>query len=337
MLARVLVAVLVAAGALGSGGVAARAKQEPAPAPACTPRILVLGAMPTELDMILTAAQLDRSATVDSEGRRFYVGTLAGNDVVIALSGIGLLNAEKVTRDAYKHFGCGDGSGISSIAFSGVAGGRYIGDVAVPTRWTLDDQTWFEVDKSMLRTARIVARRGVQLDRAVPLGDPACACTDPGLVKPVDLPRQPEVVIGGDGFSSDPFGGRMLPCAPNGGDVFGCEPCREQSGNPPDFQAFLTGAVPFIDPAFIAGFFENPPAADAKHAATDMETAAVAKVAAEYGTPFIGFRAASDGGGDPLMLPGFPFQFFVYRHLAADNAARMTIAFLEEWSSKAST
>jgi hypothetical protein len=39
----------------------------------------------------------------------------------------------------------------------------------------------------------------------------------------------------------------------------------------------------------------------------------------------------SDGGGDPLSLPGFPFQFFYYRQLAADNAAITTLAFLASW------
>ncbi len=29
----------------------------------------------------------------------------------------------------------------------------------------------------------------------------------------------------------------------------------------------------------------------------------------DYANLVIGFRAASDGKGDPLMLPGFPFQF----------------------------
>jgi nucleoside phosphorylase len=59
-----------------------------------------------------------------------------------------------------------------------------------------------------------------------------------------------------------------------------------------------------------------------------METAAVATVAARHHLPFLGFRAASDGNGDPLMLPGFPFQFFVYRQLAADNAAAVALRFL---------
>ena len=328
---RALLVLLMAVTALIGTTTGATAKQEPPPS--CTPRMLVFGAFPAELDLLLAQAQLERDKTVVIDGRRFYVGTLAGNDVVLAMTGIGLVNAEKAARDAYAHFGCGDGSGIAGVVFSGVAGGHYIGDVAVPSRWTLDEKTWFRADARMLRTAKLVARSGnVQLGRDVPVGDPACLCTDPHMLEPVELPRQPEVVVGGEGISADSFGGRRLPCFPNGGDVFGCEPCREQSGDPPDVERFATGIAPFLDPAFFAGFFENPPVADPRWESQDMETAAVFKVAAEHDTPFIAFRAVSDGEGDPLMLPGFPFQFFAYRHVAADNAALMTIAFLAEWA-----
>jgi nucleoside phosphorylase len=55
-------------------------------------------------------------------------------------------------------------------------------------------------------------------------------------------------------------------------------------------------------------------------------------VANSHGVPFIGFRAISDGTEDPLMLPGFPAQFFVYTQLAADNAAAVTLAFVNAWS-----
>ena len=65
-----------------------------------------------------------------------------------------------------------------------------------------------------------------------------------------------------------------------------------------------------------------------------METAAVARVAAEKHVPFIGFRALSDGLGDPLMLPGFPAQFFVYRQYAAENAAAVELAFLSSWAKR---
>jgi hypothetical protein len=50
--------------------------------------------------------------------------------------------------------------------------------------------------------------------------------------------------------------------------------------------------------------------------------------------PFLGIRAVSDGQGDPLHLPGFPFQFFVYRQLAGNNAAAVTVAFLRTWAAK---
>jgi len=48
----------------------------------------------------------------------------------------------------------------------------------------------------------------------------------------------------------------------------------------------------------------------------------------------LGIRAVSDGQGDPLHLPGFPSQFFVYRQLAANNAAAVTRAFLSTWAAK---
>jgi nucleoside phosphorylase len=55
-------------------------------------------------------------------------------------------------------------------------------------------------------------------------------------------------------------------------------------------------------------------------------------VATRYKVPFLGIRAVSDGAGDPLHLPGFPAQFFVYRQLAGNNAAAVTIAFLQVWA-----
>ncbi|WAJ43208.1 hypothetical protein OK015_18540 [Mycobacterium sp. Aquia_216] len=66
--------------------------------------------------------------------------------------------------------------------------------------------------------------------------------------------------------------------------------------------------------------------------ATDSETAAAQAVADAHGIPFLGIRGISDGPGDPLRLPGFPFQFFVYHKVAAANAARVTAAFLQSWS-----
>ena len=124
-----------------------------------------------------------------------------------------------------------------------------------------------------------------------------CNPVPPGPM--VCLDHGPRIVVGGRGVSADPFGGNAFTCMPGGGPIFGCD----VASNSPD--------------------------------ATDMETAAVARVAHDAGVPFLGFRGVSDGNGDPLGLPGFPAQFLTYYQLAADNAAAATIAFLEAWSPKA--
>jgi nucleoside phosphorylase len=66
--------------------------------------------------------------------------------------------------------------------------------------------------------------------------------------------------------------------------------------------------------------------------AVDQETAAALAVATAHGVPFLGIRGMSDGPGDPLGLPGFPFQFFFYKQIAAENAARVVEAFLANWA-----
>jgi len=64
--------------------------------------------------------------------------------------------------------------------------------------------------------------------------------------------------------------------------------------------------------------------------AVDMETAAVGRVAAKRGVPYIAFRSLSDlaGGG-----PGIN-EIDVFFQLAADNAAAVVIAFLEAWAAR---
>jgi nucleoside phosphorylase len=295
----------------------------------CTPRLLVLSAFPAELDALLPFAQLERTEEV--KDRAFYLGRLEGHDVALALTGVGLANARYTTSIAFEHFRCGGAPAISGVVFSGVSGGRTaIGDVAVPTRWTMDGgTTWISTDPAMLATARAAAR-SVTLARTTPAGG-ACAGTDPKPAQAITLDRQPRVVLGGDGFSADPFGGRRLPCIPGGGDVFGCEPCLAPDRPAPD--AGGTAPAPDIDPNFILEYFQDQESSPStgSHAADDMETAAAAQVADAHGVPFIGFRALSDGEGDPLQLPGFPAQFFVYKDLAAQNAAAMALAFLRAW------
>lgn len=333
--ARALVAVaLVVAGAAAAAGPAVAA---PATAPAgaaCTPRLLVLSAFPAELGGLLAAANVDPAQTVNLGGHSFYLGSLAGNQVILALTGIGMTNATRTTQSALDHFRCPTAPGVSGVVFSGVAGSRaFIGDVTVPAQWTADGgATWLAADPTMLATARgTAAAATAKLERNTPLGDPACVCIDPHLVKTVHLRYAPQVIAGGDGITADPFGGRAFPCIPAGGDVFGCTPCHAPDRSAGGVTRFLTGILPFVDPAFFLSYLAAPSPPTTGYDASDMETAAVARVASANAIPFIAFRAVSDGQGDPLKLPGFPAQFFVYRQLAADNAATAALEFLTAW------
>jgi nucleoside phosphorylase len=322
-------ALAVAAGVAVAGHAGASSSTTAA---GCTPRVLVLSAMPIELAPLLQSAWVEREVRYDN--RNFFVGRLGGNNVVLAQTSIGLINAHETTELAYEHFGCGDGSGISAVVFSGVSGGKVnIGDVTVVDRWQRKDGTGPVVtaDPGMMAVAKQAATN-VQLTRTNNLGDPGCACYSPGLVPTVKVETQPRVVFGGDGVSADPFNGERFFCIPGGGDVFGCEPCRAKSRRVGDVRPFTRNVRPYLGPEFFLSYFQNPSPAGTPYDAEDMETAAAAEVAAAHGTPFLGFRALSDGEGDPLNLPGFPFQFFVYRQISSDNAAAMTKAFLKAWA-----
>jgi nucleoside phosphorylase len=280
-------------------------------------RTLVLTAFPAEADAVLARTTLDGSPVVVAQGRHHYLGRLGGKKVVVAMTGIGMVNAADTTRATLAHFSSRPGTVIGAVVFSGVAGGSgrtRIGDVAIPARWTSDGgATWHAIDSDMLAAART-------LD--VTLGSRR---------RLVNVRREPRLHVGGDGASDDNNNGTAFPAIPLGGAVFGPQPLTA-----PDFSASFTGNFfaaigPFIARGVVGnvtGFISaSNPAVDA----VDQETAAAQQVADAHGVPFLGIRGMSDGPGDPLHLPGYPFTFFVYKRIAADNAAIVTEAFLESW------
>jgi nucleoside phosphorylase len=269
-------------------------------------RVLVLSAFPAECDALLSHTTLDSDPVVVVGRRHFYLGAISGRKVIVAMTGIGLVNATNTTEAAFARF-----NNISAVVFSGVAGGGSrpkIGDVVVPAQWTRDNGTTFRsVDTAMLATAETLS---VALDSG-------------------RLGRQPQLVVGGDGASSDNNNGTAFPTIPFGGSVFGCQPrtapnrSRFYSGN------FVQAARPWLARGLIGNLriAQQDPAFDAM----DMETAAAQAVADAHGVPFLGIRGISDGQGDPLHLPGFPVTFLYYKRIAADNAARVVAAFLRDW------
>jgi hypothetical protein len=205
--------------------------------------------------------------------------------------------------------------------------------VAVPARWTSDDgATWHAVNSGMLAAANALT---VDLESTAPLGDPLCLCNLFARLPVVDLHREPQLFVGGDGSSDDNNNGVAFPAIPLGGDIFGPQPCAAPDYSPLFFGNFFQAVVPFLT----FGLFSNltgllSPAVPPVDA-VDQETAAAQQVADAHGIPFLGIRGMSDGPGDPLSLPGYPFTFVVYRQLAADNAAIVTEAFLRSWDGTA--
>lgn len=261
----------------------------------------VLSAFPAESQLLVDRATVTEVRTIKDHNdvpRIFRRGELGGVQVVIAMTGVGLVNADETARILLDNFD------VAGIVFSGVAGSTLrIGDVAVAESWELDDGVRYPVDPDLLEIAKQVEAQGVTLERCtVPVSMPEKG--------EVCLGFDPVVKVGGFGHSADPFNNRPYPCTVGGNDVFGCD----------------------INPMpAVAGFTAHPAAAQTEEEpiSVDMETAAVARVAAARDVPFIGFRAVSDGAGDPLNLGGFPGQFFAYYRLAGHNAALATIAFLE--------
>lgn len=300
----------------------------------CAKRVLILSAFPAEIAAVLAKTTPAGGHAVAVGGRTFYLGRLHGQRVVEAMTGIGLVNARRTTMAALDGFRCHGRERISAIVFSGVAGGDDIGDVIAPYRWTENGKKFFHVSRAMARIARKVAHRHhFTLRQRNPSGDPLCTHLKPNQIKTVTVTHKPRVELGGKGESSDPFGGNAFPCVPGAGDVFGCKPCDGELATPTNPTKLLKEIAPFVSAKFIAaGAAEATP--PGHYVVEDMETAAVAKAAHHAHVPFLGFRGVSDGGGDPLHLPGFPAEFFVYRQLAADNAAAVTAAFIRAWHAR---
>lgn len=255
--------------------------------------VAVLAAMPSELAPLLDRATIDDVQVID--GHVFHAGTLGGARAIVAMTGIGLVNATATAQLLLEHFD------VRGVVFSGVAGSPHrIADVTVPLEWAQPDGPVLPADPDWLAIARDVAARQPALERCTPVppDDPAAEL--------VCMPFAPAIFVSGRGESSDSYGGKPIICRPGAGDVFGCDP---------DLPASVAASAAGDDEVTV-----------------DMETAAVAAEAAARGLPFLAFRAVSDGAEDPLGLPGFPTQFFAYYRLAAENAAIAATKFLEALS-----
>jgi hypothetical protein len=300
--------------------------------------VLILSAYSPEGAVLLKNAGVDgpEDQVGVFNGRPFFAGRIGSHDVVMGLTGIGLVDAHNTTAAVLAYLR-DHGMTPKAIVFSGVAGGPNIGDVVAPDRWT-DGEGLYRVDACMFSVAQGLT--DVPLNPFLPVEDVACTGRVGEIpTTPIRTETDPQVIVGGLGSSADPFGGRAVPCiGPPGPSLLGCEACGAPINTSPDLLGTVEGVVPFLDPTFytdLLTYFSTPGSGGETPIVGDMETAAVAKLAAENHIPFLGFRAVSDGGGDPLVataLIGFPVQFLVYQQLAADNAGGVATEFLNRWS-----
>jgi len=279
------------------------------------PRLAVISAYEPELKELIGEAKISNTYTIN--GRSYHAGQLAGNEVVLFLSGISMVNAAMTTQTVIDYFN------VSEIVFSGIAGGvnpdLNIGDVIVPEQWgqyqeqlfareTEDgwDLGWHTGEFSnygmMFPQQVSVMRKGNNPDSEEKIFwfgvDPKMISVANQVVDDVELRKctllgkclgtDPVVVIGGSGVSGPTF----------------VDNADYRNWGWDTFQA----------------------------SALDMESASVAQVAYVNDIPFIVFRSLSDlaGGGEGAN------EITTFFRLASDNSAEVVLAFLEIWSEQSS-
>jgi adenosylhomocysteine nucleosidase len=277
------------------------------------PRIAVIAAYAPELTALLAQTTLENTYILN--GVIFMTGNLAGNEVVIFLSGVSIVNAAMNTQLGLDYFN------VTHIIFSGIAGGAnpayHIGDVVIAAQWGQYQES-------------IAARE-----------------TSPGAYAPPAwanapfpnfefwFPQNVNVRSTGNNDGEDKFwfkvDAQMLALAKTVAPTVTLAQCSTDQVCLNDVPQIHVGGngvsgPTFVDNAAYREFVYKTFDADA----LDEETAAAATVAYANGIPFLAFRSLAHlaGGGSGENEIGTFFQ------LAADNSASVTIAFLTAWANQ---
>jgi adenosylhomocysteine nucleosidase len=279
------------------------------------PRIAIISAYAPEV--VALKAQMNVQKTVALNGRSVYIGTLAGHKVLLTLSGVSMVNAAMTTQAVIDHFR------VNRILFSGIAGGvnpdLSVGDVVVPKQWSQYQENLFARE-----TAPGVFTPPVWFNPLLPnygmmFPDAVDITTVNG---PVD--QQTSVFW----FQADPA---MLAVAAQVASTVELDSCTPSGICLTEEPIVKTGGNGVSGPTFVDNAnYRDYAWATWQTDALDMESAAVAHVATVNGVPFLVFRSLSDlaGGGSGENEIGTFFQ------LAANNSARLLVAFLEAWPAK---
>jgi adenosylhomocysteine nucleosidase len=276
-----------------------------------TPRIAVISAFAPELALLESKVVDARKQTIN--GVDFTTGTLQGKPVVLLLSGMSMVNASMNTQLVIDKFK------VSHIVFSGIAGGvnpqLKVGDVVVAQRWA--------------EYLEAVMGREVAPGKFVPPGFmPTAKLPNYGMIFPAHVGvrsaksgKEEEKLW----FDVDPRMFEIARRAAGAAKLESCDADKHCLSHPPRVVIGGNGVSgqAFVDNAAFREYTFNTFAASV----LDMETAATAHVAYANGVPFIAFRSLSDlaGGGEGENEIGTFFK------LAADNSAKVLLAFLAAW------
>jgi adenosylhomocysteine nucleosidase len=275
-----------------------------------TPRIAVISAFQPELTLL--REELLQSRSFFANGVEFSVGVLRGKPVVLFLSGVSMTNAAMNTQLVLDRFR------VSHLVFSGIAGGvnpdLHIGDVTVAQRWG----QYLEV---------VLARETAPGQYTLPPWVKDANLPNYGASYPRPVEVRSALRSGGERkfwFDADPA---LLEIASRIKDVEldKCDAAQRCLAHPPKLVLGGSGVSgqAFVDNAAFRQYTFRTFRANV----LDMETAATAMVAYANGVPFIAFRSLSDlaGGGDGGNEMG------TFMKLAADNSAKVLLAFLAAW------
>ena len=271
-----------------------------------TPRTAVVSAFTPELAIL--QEKLEGASTQSVNGVTFTTRSLEGQEVVLFLSGISVVNAAMTVQLALDHFA------IERIVFSDIAGGvdpgLNIGDVVIADRWGQYLEMLFarEVDGGWMTMPFFeypYANFGMMFPRSVTVLRAGAEAPETRFWFPVD-----EALLASAGSAASDV--TLAHCTAE-------DRCLDQTPRIVVGGSGVSGGAFIDNAAFRTWAFETFGAR-----VLDMESAPVAHVAYANDVPFIAVRSLADlaGGGEGAN------QMEAFLGLAAGNAAAVVKALL---------
>ena len=271
-----------------------------------TPRVAVVSAFAPE--MAILRQELTEASEHSLNGVVFATGTLEGQQVVLFLSGISVVNAAMTVQLALDHFS------VERIVFSGIAGGvdpgLNIGDVVIAERWGQYLEMLFarEVNDGWATIPFFeypYANFGMMFPRSVTVLRSGAGEPETRFWFPAD-----EAMLAGARRAAADV--TLSHCTAE-------DRCLDEIPRIAVGGSGVSGSAFIDNAAFRTWAFETFGAR-----VLDMESAAVAHVAYANDVPFIAIRSLADlaGGGEGAN------QMEIFLNLAAFNATEVVKALL---------